>query len=165
MSGLVALIMLSAAAGWGLSEVMAPGWAFLLVGAVWTVAGGVLGERPAQDAGDRSRAEADDARDPGGQQVAEDPGTDQLRNQIDEQRAAISDTVEQIENRVVPGRVMARGQDRVRGRMAGLKPSGWLDNLSNPLAAGALREARAPHRGGGRSGPGEGSGGHGRLMA
>lgn len=43
VSGLVALIMLSAAAGWGLSEVMAPGWAFLLVGALWTVAGGVLG--------------------------------------------------------------------------------------------------------------------------
>lgn len=70
--------------------------------------------------------------------MAEDPGTDQLRNQIDEQRAAISDTVEQIENRVVPGRVMARGQDRVKGRMSAMKPSGWLDNLSNPLAAGAL---------------------------
>lgn len=43
VSALVALIMLSAAAGWGLAEVMAPGWAFLLVGAVWTAAGGVLG--------------------------------------------------------------------------------------------------------------------------
>ncbi len=70
--------------------------------------------------------------------MAEDPGTDELRNQIDEQRAAISDTVEQIENRVVPGRVMARSQDRVKDRMSGLKPSGWFDNLSNPLVAGAL---------------------------
>ncbi len=43
VSGLLALIMLSAAAGWALSEVMAPGWAFLIVGAVWTVAGAVLG--------------------------------------------------------------------------------------------------------------------------
>ena len=35
----VALIMLSAAAGWGLAEVMAPGWAFLIVGALWAVVG------------------------------------------------------------------------------------------------------------------------------
>lgn len=43
VSGLVALIMLSEAAGWGLSEVMDPGWAFLIVGAAWTAAGAVLG--------------------------------------------------------------------------------------------------------------------------
>lgn len=43
VSGLVALIMLSEAAGWGLSEVMDPGWAFLIVGAAWTSAGAVLG--------------------------------------------------------------------------------------------------------------------------
>lgn len=43
VSGLVAAIMLSGAAGWGLSEVMAPGWAFLIVGAAWTAAGAALG--------------------------------------------------------------------------------------------------------------------------
>lgn len=70
--------------------------------------------------------------------MAEDTDTDQLRDEIDERRAAISETVEQIENRVVPARVMARGQDRVKSRMSGWRPSAWFDNLSNPMAAGAL---------------------------
>ena len=41
VSALVALIMLSAAAAWGLAEVMAAGWAFLIVGAVWAVVAAV----------------------------------------------------------------------------------------------------------------------------
>ena len=40
VSALLALIMLSAAAAWGLAEVMAPGWAFLIVGAIWAVVAG-----------------------------------------------------------------------------------------------------------------------------
>lgn len=40
--------------------------------------------------------------------------TDQLRARLDEQRAGISGTVEQIENRIMPGRIMARRRDRVR---------------------------------------------------
>ncbi len=43
VAALVALLMLSAAAAWGLAEVMEPGWAFLIVGAVWAVAAAVLG--------------------------------------------------------------------------------------------------------------------------
>jgi uncharacterized membrane protein YqjE len=43
VAGLVALLMLSAAAAWGLAEVIDPGWAFLIVGAVWAVAAAVLG--------------------------------------------------------------------------------------------------------------------------
>jgi uncharacterized membrane protein YqjE len=42
VSALIALIMLSSAAAWGLAEVMAPGFAFLIVGAVWAVAAGVM---------------------------------------------------------------------------------------------------------------------------
>ena len=41
--GIVALISLSLAAGWGLAEVMAPGWAFLIVGAAWALIAAVLG--------------------------------------------------------------------------------------------------------------------------
>ena len=41
VSALLALIMLSAAAAWGLAEVMAPGWAFLIVGALWAVVAGI----------------------------------------------------------------------------------------------------------------------------
>lgn len=41
-SALVAVLMLSAAAAWGLAEVMEPGWAFLIVGAVWAIAAAVL---------------------------------------------------------------------------------------------------------------------------
>ena len=40
--GLVALVFLSSAAAWGLAEVMAPGWAFLIVGAVQVAVAGVL---------------------------------------------------------------------------------------------------------------------------
>jgi uncharacterized membrane protein YqjE len=36
------LLLLSFAAAWGLAEVMAPGWAFLIIGLVWAVAAGVL---------------------------------------------------------------------------------------------------------------------------
>ncbi len=35
IAALVAVVMLSAAAAWGLAEVVAPGFAFLIVGAVW----------------------------------------------------------------------------------------------------------------------------------
>jgi uncharacterized membrane protein YqjE len=42
VTALVALLMLSSAAAWGLAEVMDPGWAFLLVGGVWAVAAAAL---------------------------------------------------------------------------------------------------------------------------
>jgi uncharacterized membrane protein YqjE len=42
MAALVALLMLSAAAAWGLAEVMEPGWAFLIVGAVWSIVAAAL---------------------------------------------------------------------------------------------------------------------------
>jgi uncharacterized membrane protein YqjE len=42
VAALLALAMLSAALGWGLSEAMAPGWAFLIVGLLWVaIAGGL----------------------------------------------------------------------------------------------------------------------------
>lgn len=43
VGALLALFLLSMAAAWGLAEVMAPGWAFLIVGAVWAVVAGALG--------------------------------------------------------------------------------------------------------------------------
>jgi uncharacterized membrane protein YqjE len=42
MAALVALLMLSAAAAWGLAEVMEPGWAFLIVGALWSIVAAAL---------------------------------------------------------------------------------------------------------------------------
>jgi uncharacterized membrane protein YqjE len=41
-AALIASLMLSAAAAWGLAEVMEPGWAFLIVGVVWLVVAAVL---------------------------------------------------------------------------------------------------------------------------
>jgi uncharacterized membrane protein YqjE len=41
VSALLALLLLSAAAAWGMAEVMAPGWAFLIVGALWAVVAGI----------------------------------------------------------------------------------------------------------------------------
>jgi uncharacterized membrane protein YqjE len=43
VAALVALLMLSMAAAWGLAEVMEPGWAFLIVGVIWAIAAAVLG--------------------------------------------------------------------------------------------------------------------------
>jgi hypothetical protein len=37
-----AVLLLSFAAAWGLAEVMAAGWAFLIVGAIWAAAGALL---------------------------------------------------------------------------------------------------------------------------
>lgn len=48
--------------------------------------------------------------------------SDELRQQIDEQRAEISGTVSEIENRVRPSRIAARRTDLVKQRM-----SGWKD--------------------------------------
>lgn len=39
---------------------------------------------------------------------------DELRARIDQQRSEITGTVEQIENRIMPGRIMARRSDRIR---------------------------------------------------
>jgi len=38
----IALLLLSMAAAWGLAEVIEPGWAFLIVGAIWAVVAAAL---------------------------------------------------------------------------------------------------------------------------
>jgi uncharacterized membrane protein YqjE len=43
VAALVAVLMLSMAAAWGLAEVIEPGWAFLVVGVLWAIAAAVLG--------------------------------------------------------------------------------------------------------------------------
>lgn len=42
LAGYMALLLLSFAAAWGLANVMNEGWAFLIVGAVYAIVGGVL---------------------------------------------------------------------------------------------------------------------------
>jgi uncharacterized membrane protein YqjE len=42
VTGLLALLLLSFAAAWGLAEVMAAGWAFLIVGLVWAAVAAVM---------------------------------------------------------------------------------------------------------------------------
>lgn len=46
---------------------------------------------------------------------------EELRARIDEQRSEITGTVEQIENRIMPGRIMARRRDRVRNTLTDWK--------------------------------------------
>ena len=53
-----------------------------------------------------------------------DQDTEQLRAEIDQQRAAISSTVDQIENRVSPSRIVARRQDSVRRTF-----TNWKDTI------------------------------------
>lgn len=47
--------------------------------------------------------------------------TDELRAEIEDRRQEITETVEQIENRIVPSRIMARRRDRMRRRMTDWK--------------------------------------------
>ena len=42
VAGLLALTLLSFALAWGLAEVMEPGWAFLIVGLIWSAVAGAL---------------------------------------------------------------------------------------------------------------------------
>jgi uncharacterized membrane protein YqjE len=42
VAAFVAILMLSMAAAWGLAEVIEPGWAFLIIGLLWALAGAVL---------------------------------------------------------------------------------------------------------------------------
>jgi uncharacterized membrane protein YqjE len=42
VAAMLALLLLSMAAAWGLAEVMPEGWAFTIVGAIWAIAGFVL---------------------------------------------------------------------------------------------------------------------------
>lgn len=43
VAGFLALLLLSFALAWGLAEVMDAGWAFLIVGLLWTIAAAILG--------------------------------------------------------------------------------------------------------------------------
>lgn len=56
--------------------------------------------------------------------MAQAADTDEMRARIEQQRAEISHTVDQIGNRVTPSHIMARRQDRMRRRLAG-----WKDNV------------------------------------
>jgi hypothetical protein len=49
LAALFALLMASFAAAWGLAEVMAPGWAFLIMAAIYAAAAGVLFVRGRQE--------------------------------------------------------------------------------------------------------------------
>jgi hypothetical protein len=42
LAGYMTIVLLSFAAAWGLAELMAVGWAFLIVGVVWGVAAAIL---------------------------------------------------------------------------------------------------------------------------
>jgi uncharacterized membrane protein YqjE len=42
LAGYMTIVLLSLAAAWGLSELMAVGWAFLIIAVVWGVAGALL---------------------------------------------------------------------------------------------------------------------------
>jgi uncharacterized membrane protein YqjE len=42
LAGYMTIVLLSFAAAWGLAELMAVGWAFLIVGALWGVTGALL---------------------------------------------------------------------------------------------------------------------------
>jgi len=42
LAGYMVVVLLSFAAAWGLAELMAAGWAFLIVGVLWAIAAGIL---------------------------------------------------------------------------------------------------------------------------
>lgn len=74
--------------------------------------------------------------------------SDELRRQIDSQRAEISGTVSEIENRVRPSRIAARRTDRVKHRMTGWRDAvfggpddDWTENGNDSSQSGMVERA------------------------
>jgi hypothetical protein len=100
--------------------------------------------------------------------MAEAP--DDLRQRLDQQREAITDTVGQIENRVSPGRIVARRRYRARRRL-----TDWKDTImgndqpdypnwaASPVAASSQRYGQVAWYGEGEGTHGDG--GHLRERA
>ena len=119
-AGYMVVVTLSFALAWGLAEVMAVGWAFLIVGRG-------LGRRrrlpvsPRPTAAQRSEARAGtDRRDTqGGRAMGQE--SEELRADIEQRRESMSDTIDAIEDRVVPGRIIERKRQAAREWTGGLR--------------------------------------------
>lgn len=72
--------------------------------------------------------------------------TDELRARIDEQRMEITETVEQIENRIMPGRIMARRRDRMRRTLTDWKDAVFGNDEPEYRDAWAMYGTRAAPR-------------------
>lgn len=72
--------------------------------------------------------------------------SDQLRHQIDSQRAEISGTVTEIENRVRPSRIASRSTDRMKHRMAGWKEAVFGGSDDGRTSYGSSGSGSAGHR-------------------
>lgn len=69
--------------------------------------------------------------------------TEQLRARIEEQRMEITGTVEQIENRIMPSRIMARRRDGVRRTLTDWRDTVFgTDEPGHPATTSALESAK-----------------------
>lgn len=68
--------------------------------------------------------------------------TEQLRARIEEQRMGITGTVEQIENRIMPGRIMARRRDSVRRALTDLRDTVLGNDEPDYSGTSALTSAK-----------------------
>ena len=116
----MAVVLLSFAAAWGLAELMAVGWAFLIVAVVWAVAGALLylrGRDQLQKCA--PQAGTNDRHTEGGRPVGEE--SEALKADIEDRRESMTGTIDAIEDRVVPSRIIERRKNAARGWVGDVK--------------------------------------------
>ena len=152
-AAVMAVLLLSFAAAWGLAEVVPRRRAFLIVGLVWAAAAAVLAVTGKPEAGRGSPARTDRRRSQGGCPMgttADELSAEQLRQQLDEQRGEIGQDLVAIGDRVSPKRMTERKTAAVREKLGGVRESvmGAKDTVVDK--AGDARTARCGGRHGRR---------------
>ena len=120
LAGYMTIVLLSFAAAWGLAEVMAVGWAFLIVAAVWGAAAALLylrGRDQLQNGAPEARA--NDRHSEGGRPVGQE--SEALKADIEQRRESMTGTIDAIEDKVVPSRIIERRRTAVSGWVGGVK--------------------------------------------
>ena len=115
-AGYMTIILVSLAVAWGLAELVPVGVAFLIVGLIWAAVGAAL------YATGRQRLQAAELKPEQTIETMQEnvqwaKTTDQLKADIEYRRERMSGTVDAIEDRVVPGRIIRRRTDAARDWM------------------------------------------------
>ena len=120
LAGYLAIVLVSFAAAWGLAELMPVGVAFLIVAALWGIAGYLLYLRGRERVPeDRSQARANDHHPQGGRPMGEESAA--LKADIEHRRESMTGTIDAIEDKVVPSRIIERRRAAMSGWAANIK--------------------------------------------
>ena len=145
IAGLLTLLFLSSALAWLLDQWINRALSFLIVAVLWAVVA-MIGVRAGRSAGPQHRAGAPDRQHTqGGCRM--DQTTEGLKRDIETNRAAMSETLEAIGDRVSPGRVIERRRNRMVLWVQGAKDKvmGTAEDLTGRVSDTAHQLGDAPH--------------------